>query len=313
MAEDRAQFAYGGPGIDRASMLRADTARVQAMLKDKNARIVPVWKESHLVAHVSDAGPRPRFLSFEEVKTHIDPADTSPIFLGVHDDKPWFALGLQEGEAAPEFGEGYFANLREIAGLLPSAEASILAYARGMVIWHDNHKHCGHCGCLTSATESGHSRTCTNAACNHRSFPRTDPVVITLIIHPDGDKCLLGRQPRFPKGFYSCVAGFVEPGETLEAAVARETREETGIDVGQVTYKASQPWPFPASLMLGFHAQALTTDIHMDDEELEECLWFTRADLRSAGEGFEDDSKPLRLPTRVAIARFLIDSWLHEK
>jgi NAD+ diphosphatase len=305
-------FAYGGPGIDRVSMWRADDTRIQSLMKDKNARVVPVWKESHLIVRASDAGPRPRYLSFEEAGAHITPTSAPPVFLGIHDNKPWFALGIT-GEAPPEFGEGQFEGLRENVGQLPITDASLLAYARAMVIWHENHKYCGRCGTVTDATESGHSRTCTNATCSHRSFPRTDPVVITLIIHPDGERALLGRQPRFPKGFYSCVAGFVEPGETLEAAVARETKEETGVDVGDVVYKASQPWPFPASIMLGFHAQAITTDIHMDDEELEDCRWFTRPELLAAGEGFDNTEQPFRLPPAMAIARFLIDAWLNEK
>jgi NAD+ diphosphatase len=306
-------FAYGGPGIDRVSMWRGDDARIQSLMKDKNARIVPVWKENHLLVRASDAGPRPRYLSFEEVGAHLAPAAVAPVFLGIHNDKPWFALGLEASETSPHFGEGRFEGLRENVALLPITDASLLAYARAMVIWHENHKFCGRCGSPAEATEAGHSRTCTNTACNHRSFPRTDPVVITLIIHPDGKRALLGRQPRFPPGFYSCVAGFVEPGETLEAAVARETREETGIDVGEVFYMASQPWPFPASIMLGFHAHALSTDIHMDDEELEDCRWFTRAEMRAAGEGYDGPAQGLRLPPAMAIARFLIDAWLKEK
>jgi len=306
-------FAYGGPGIDRVSLWRSDDARIQSLMKDKNARFIPVWKQGHLLVRTGDEGPRPRYLSFEEADAYLTPKAVPPVFLGIHDDKPWFALGLPASETSPLFGEGQFEGLRDIVALLTIADASLLAYARAMVIWHENHKFCGRCGAETDTTEAGHSRTCTNSACRHRSFPRTDPVVITLVAHPDGERALLGRQPHFPPGFYSCVAGFVEPGESLEAAVARETREETGIDIGEVAYMASQPWPFPASIMLGFHAQAVTTDIHMDDEELEDCRWFTRSELRAASEGFEGTSQGLRLAPPTAIARFLIDAWLKEK
>jgi len=310
---DKDSMAYIGTGINRAALWRGDAERIQSFMKDKNARVVPIWKQRHLIVQASDAGPRPRYLSFAEIENRFDLAAAPPVFLGVHDNTPWFALGLPESEASPEFSEGAFQNIMEIIGLLPTHDASLLAYARGMVIWHDTHKFCGRCGAPMAATEGGHSRTCTNESCKHRSYPRTDPVAITLVIHPDGERCLLGRQPSWPAGFYSCVAGFVEPGETIEAAAARETFEETGIEVADVTYMASQPWPFPASLMLGFRARAVNVDFNREDEELEDCRWFTPADLAAFGDGFADTTKEFRLPPVSAIARFLIDGWLQEK
>ncbi|TAK98009.1 MAG: NAD(+) diphosphatase [Rhodospirillaceae bacterium] len=309
----KSTLAFTGDGIDRAGVLRADAAQMDALLKDKNARLVPVWQQRHLIAHAGDAGPRPRYLSFAEAEAHIDLTERPPVFLGMTDQTPWFAIGLPDGTQPPEINDGDFRSLLDVAALLPNQEATLLAYARGMLIWHENHRHCGRCGAAAAVTESGHSRTCTNDACKHRSFPRTDPVVITLVAHPDGTRCLLGRQAAWPKGFYSTVAGFVEPGETLEAAVAREVREETGITVTDARYMSSQPWPFPSSIMLGFRARATTTDIHCDDKELEDCRWFTREEVRAFGERVPGDAQPYKMPPPTAIARLLIDSWLNEK
>jgi NAD+ diphosphatase len=225
-------------------------------------------------------------------------------------DVPWFTAALPDSEQPPAVNApGAFKDLNSVVALLPGDEAAILAYARAMVIWHHNHRYCGRCGATAVITESGHSRTCTNASCNYRSFPRTDPVVITLVTH--GDKCLLGRQAVWPPGIYSCIAGFVEPGETLEHAVRREGAEETGIKIGDVRYVASQPWPFPASIMLGFRAEALTTRIHREDNELEDCRWFTKDEVRTFGErNAEGDG--FKLPNKFAIARYLIEGWLKE-
>ena len=302
-------LTYTMSPLDRAVMIRGDLARVQALLTGGNARIMPMWNQQHLV----DEEPRLRFLTYEEAATASILSDAALVFLGLADETPWFALGLPNTDAPPDFAiRGTFKTPADVVALLPGEEASLMAYARAMILWHQNHRHCGRCGAQTDMTEAGHSRTCTSPACGNRTFPRTDPVVITLITHRDKsgeEKCLLGRQAKFPPGMYSCVAGFVEAGETLEAAVRREAAEETGVVVGDVRYVASQPWPFPASLMLGFRADALTTEIHRDDEELEDCRWFSKADLRNAGE--RDSNGPgLKLPNRFAIARFLIEGWL---
>jgi NAD+ diphosphatase len=174
-----------------------------------------------------------------------------------------------------------------------------------MVFWHTRHRYCGLCGSPTRSEEAGHMRRCTDAACNAMHFPRTDPAVIMLVT--DGDRALLGRNKNFPlPGMYSTLAGFVEPGESLEDAVAREVREETGIEVGAVQYHSSQPWPFPGNIMLGFHAEARTTEITIDYGELEDARWFTRDWLSSH---VDDDS--FRLPRLDSIARRLIEDWLH--
>ena len=299
-------LTYTVSPLDRATMLRADEARVRTLLSGGNARIVPVWNQRNLV----DETPRLQAWSFEHVTARFDVTATAPVFLGLAQDVPWFAFDVPTSEAPPRLERpGVFKILNEVVALLPGDEASILAYARAMVIWHQNHRHCGRCGAAAAMTESGHSRTCTNPSCANRTFPRTDPVVITLITHDD--KCLLGRQAVWPAGMYSCVAGFVEPGETLENAVRREAAEETGLVIGDVRYVASQPWPFPASIMLGFRAAALTTDIHRDDQELEDCRWFSKAEVRSFAER-DSGGAGFKLPNRFAIARFLVDAWLAE-
>ena len=168
-----------------------------------------------------------------------------------------------------------FADLRQVGPRIERREGALLALARAMVFWHQRHRYCGLCGSPTRSEEAGHMRRCTDPACNAMHFPRTDPAVIMLVT--DGERALLGRNKNFPlPGMYSTLAGFVEPGESLEDAVAREVREETGVEVGAVHYHSSQPWPFPGNIMLGFHAEARTTEITIDYGELEDARWFTR-------------------------------------
>jgi len=184
-------------------------------------------------------------------------------------------------------------------------QGSLLAYARGMLTWHRRHLFCGLCGSPTESQEAGHLRACTDPECAQHHFPRTDPAVIMLVAR--GDKCLLGRQAAWPPNVYSTLAGFVEPGESLEAAVAREVFEESAIRVANVRYHSSQPWPFPTSLMLGFDAEALNDDIIVNKDELEDVRWFSRDWIKAKlAEGAED----FALPREVSIARQLINDWL---
>jgi NAD+ diphosphatase len=197
-----------------------------------------------------------------------------------------------------------FADLRQLAGRLERQEGALLAFARAMLFWHSRHRFCGLCGTPTRSEEAGHMRRCTDPSCHTMHFPRTDPAVIMLVT--DGDRALLGRNKNFPvPGMYSTLAGFVEPGESLEDAVAREVREETAIEVAAVHYHSSQPWPFPANIMLGFYAEAATTEIAVDYGELEDARWFERGWLASHA---DDDT--FRLPRRDSIARRLIGDWL---
>ncbi len=229
------------------------------------------------------------------------------MLLGLIEDRAYFALDLSAVEAPlaalrpPAPVE--FTDLRRVGPLLARQEGSLLAYARGIAYWHSRHRFCGVCGSATLSEEGGHVRRCTNATCDAQHFPRTDPAVI-MLVH-DGDRCLLGRQRIWPTGMHSTLAGFVEPGESLEEAVAREVFEEAGILVDEVRYHSSQPWPFPASIMLGFHARARSSEIRVDHSELEDARWFERSYLLS-----HQDDDSFRLPRRDSIARRLIEDWL---
>jgi NAD+ diphosphatase len=185
---------------------------------------------------------------------------------------------------------------------LPADEANLIAHARALVLWHASQVFCGICGSAARPGAAGNSRICTNDECRREIFPRVDPAIIVLV--ENGESCLLGRQQNWPEGRYSTIAGFVEPGESLEDAVRREVYEETNIRVGRVSYHSSQPWPFPAALMLGFIAEARSTDIELNDGELEDAQWFTREQLRS-GE--------TRLPFRISISRRLVDHWINQE
>jgi len=191
---------------------------------------------------------------------------------------------------------------RKRSALLPDMptidEAGLLGYARAIISWRRRHRFCGTCGAKTMSAKSGHVLVCSNPSCRHEQFPRIDPAIIVLV--SDAERALLGRQAAWPVGRYSTIAGFVEPGESLEDAVAREVFEETGIEVDRIEYHSSQPWPFPASLMLGFTAHAVTTEVHLRDQELEDARWFTRADLASNG---------TLLPPRQSISYRLIEHW----
>lgn len=287
--------------LDRATHLRGDEAHIEHLLTGGAARIVPVWNERHLLGD----GPNLQTLDYAAA-SKFDLSNL--VFLGLAGETPWFALRLPSSETPPDLGiSGIFQALNDFVAVLTGDEATILSYARAMVLWQRNHLHCGRCGAPTRATEAGHSSTCT--ACGHRTFPRTDPVVITLITHKD--KCLLGRKAEWLPGMFSCIAGFVEPGETLESAVRRECAEETGVSIDEVGYVASQPWPFPASIMFGFRARAKSFDLAARDDELADVQWFTRDDVRGFGER-SDPGEGFKLPNRTAIARHLIEGWLSE-
>ena len=234
---------------------------------------------------------------------------TETVFLGLFDGAGRFGVGLDPSVVEPLKAQNRFVvtDLRSIAmqGLVAQDHLPPLAEAKAMLHWHARHRFCSNCGAPSALVEAGWRRDC--PACKTTHFPRTDPVVIMLAIN--GDRCLLGRQTRFVKGMWSCLAGFVEPGETIEEAVRRETREEAGITCGRVRYFATQPWPFPMSLMIGCHAEALTTDITVDSE-LEDARWFDREE--AAQMLLRRHPVKLGTPPPVAIAYHIIRAFVEE-
>jgi len=240
---------------------------------------------------------------------HVASVDGSGVRWLPLDDAPdgdWIFLGLRDGtghaavvvDRVPD--ELDPVSLRMLGPTVAPEDASLAVHAVGLSRWHQTHRFCARCGSPTVSTEAGHTRTCSSCAVAH--FPRTDPAVIMLVT--DGDRALLGRQPSWPENRFSTLAGFVEPGETLPDAVRREVMEEVGVEVGEVEFLGSQPWPFPASLMLGFHGTALSHDIRIDSTEIAEARWFSRqeiTDLTASGD--------LLLPPSVSISRWLVERW----
>ncbi|MEO7206342.1 MAG: NAD(+) diphosphatase [Steroidobacteraceae bacterium] len=284
-----------GQYVDRAAHLRKDPAWFANALADEHSRYLPVWNSRNLI--MTGEAPRAALLDLSAVPEERR-NESDLILLGRFDRINVFAYEITSIEAPQLAMDTRFEDLRLVASVLPADDAGLLSYARGMVLWRARHRFCGSCGASTLAARGGHVLICTNPACRHEQFPRTDPAIIVLV--SDGERALLGRQASWPVGRYSTIAGFVEPGESLEDAVAREVFEETGIEVAQIEYHSSQPWPFPSSLMLGFTAHALTTQILRRDDELEDAQWFTRADLASG--------RPL-VPPGVSISFRLIEHW----
>jgi NAD+ diphosphatase len=315
-------IVFTGERLDRAAERRTDPAWVAAQAADPRARAVLAGDAG--VRVTAPGEPRLALLPLAV----LDAAE--PILLGLDEAGPVFAVDAEQaadgspgsaaaraaddaprpvvgaqGEGPPDPATGTRPmGLRAAAAALPHADGGLAAHAAALVNWHRRHLHCAVCGTMTVVADGGIVRRCPRCGADHH--PRTDPVVIMLVT--DGDRVLLGRQPTWPPHRYSALAGFVEPGESLEEAVAREVREEAGVEVGPPEYVASQPWPFPTSLMLGFTAPWRSGEPRRVDEELEDVRWFERADVAAALEGREDG--PLGVPPRFAIARRLMERWV---
>ncbi len=292
---------YTGSPLDRAGDRRDDDAWIAERLRDPASQVVPIWRSRSLMRDAD--GLRAAYLSAPDAAPALA-AGAAWAFLGLRDYRATFAVDLGAAEdplpLLPE-GAGVFEDLRAVPGGLPPDDAAILAHARGLMHWRGRHGFCGNCGAQTAPRSAGNALACTGCGAQH--FPRTDPAVIMLVHR--GDRVLLGHSARFPKAtMYSTLAGFVEPGESLEEAVAREVMEESRIQVGAVHYHSSQPWPFPASIMLGFHAEGLSDEITIDPGELRDARWFTRAELA------DPDAHGFSLPRRDSIARRLIEDWM---
>ncbi len=286
---------FAGPYLDRAAHLRQDPAWFGAALADPRSRALPVWNSRNLI--VEGDAPRAVLLELDAVPAQLRDPDHM-VLLGRFGDMHCFAYEIDSIDAPQLHAGAGFEDLRLIASRLPAEEAGLLAYARAMLTWRKRHRFCGSCGAPTMPARSGHALVCSSASCRTEQFPRIDPAIIVLV--SDGERALLGRQAAWAPGRYSTIAGFVEPGESLEDAVVREVFEEAGIRADRIEYHSSQPWPFPSSLMLGFTAHAVTTEIHLHDEELEDARWFTRADLAAGA---------VILPPRQSISYSLIEHW----
>ncbi len=291
--------AYTGSPLDRAGHRREDADWIAAAFAAPGSLFAPVWRARSLMRGVEAGAPEGVLLGGMAAES-LRNAGGPWAFLGLWDERPVFAIDVSQEEAPPVSADaGSFTDLRAVAGLLPPGEASVLAHARGMMHWRVKHRFCGICGSGMEARSAGNALTCPGCGAQH--FPRTDPAVIMLVVR--GDQCLLGHSVRFPQKMYSTLAGFVEPGESFEEAVRREVMEEAGIAVGQVVYHSSQPWPFPSSIMIGFHAEGLSESITIDPEELQDARWFSRAELR--------DPQGFGLPRADSIARRLIEDWMN--
>lgn len=286
---------FAGPYLDRVAALRKDAAAVESALLREGTRLVAVHGTSSLVRRDA-TGVTAVYLEAHRV---VHALSGPPVLLGERQGRTYFAGEFSEASPVLEqAADASFEDLRLAGGLLAHEDAGVLAYARAMLLWRRRHRHCGSCGAPTVAGSAGHVMACSDPACGAEHFPRLDPAIIVLVT--DGERALLGRQASWPAGRYSTIAGFVEPGESLEDAVAREVLEETGVRVADATYHSSQPWPFPSSLMIGYMATASATEVPRADDELEDVRWFTRADVASGFPG---------LPPPQSVSYRLIEDW----
>ncbi len=287
--------AFSNSPLERMDAKRRDADWINQQRASGQALFAPVWRSRNLVRRTDTNQFEPAYL-----KTEAVPENAPWAFLGARGDAMIFTFDASAWDTPlPNLGAESFEDLRRMGGLLPAGDAAILAHARGLMHWRSRSRFCCTCGAPCIAQDAGHVLACTGCGAHH--FPRTDPAVIMLVTH--GNRALLGQPARLrDMRVFTTLAGFVEPGETLEEAVAREVLEESGISVTGVRYHSSQPWPFPASIMLGFTAAATTQDITIDPDELTAAAWFTRAEL-AAPQDFV-------LPPPISIARRLIDDWI---
>jgi len=298
---------YTGSKLHRDHTLRRNAEELSILIQSQTVRLVPVWKDLSLVR----SGDTHACWLEGDSAQQIVQRFSETVYLGHLDGASYFAVdisSLDAEETGPDLGaDTRFVNLRLHAPQLAVSVGAVLAYARGLVVWHRFHRHCGVCGAPTKSEEGGHVRRCISELCGHLAYPRTDPAVIMLV--EDGDRILLHRQQQWPPGMWSCLAGFVEPGEPLEDAVRREVMEESGIEVDDVRYVASQPWPFPSSLMIAFTAKAVGGTLLPDVTEIEDAQWFTRDDLNLFDDQNRQTGQGAFLAAPGSAARHLIEMW----
>ncbi len=299
---------FSGNPLDRASEKRVDAEWVAAKRRDPSSYVLPMWRLQPFLLGPESARDRLEagFLRPGLAEPLAGPDGVS-IFLGLEGGNAYFALDISAARdpanEGPLAGLGHFREMRGASMLLPAKDTAILGQAKALIDWHQRHGFCPRCGARTVLADAGYKRVCSGCEAEH--FPRTDPVVIMLATH--GDACLVGRGKQFPRGMFSALAGFVEPGETIEEAVARELHEEVRVKTVKVTYFATQPWPFPSSLMIGCFAEAESRDIVVDETEIAEAHWVERPIVRAVLGG--DQSHGFWLPPSIAIAHHLIRTW----
>ncbi len=312
------EIYYQGLNVNRASEERKNTCWINTQWQHPQCRVLLLHNQRNLIVWDRQADSTPVAISHSrEEADAVLPDFEHLVFLGLDKEAPVFAADVSlndESEILALPGEHELVDLREAGWLLSAQEAALLAYARGLLYWNRHNGFCSNCGNMAESQQGGHIRVCTNKGCARLQFPRTDPAVIMLVedfSDPCNPRCLLGRNSRFPERLMSTLAGFVDPLESLEQCVQREVFEEAGIRVDRVAYQASQPWPFPSSIMLGFRAQALTTEITIDGVEIAEAHWFSPEQLNTFGE-WRDGGVGYCLPRRDSIARYLIESWIKD-
>jgi NAD+ diphosphatase len=297
-------YCFGGNPLDRVSERRDDKDWIATRLDDPQTRLLPLRDLKPFTRRT--AMPALDWQPVAPWRAQIE-GGVPLIFLGLGEGRAHFAIDAAGADAQPDVDVEAI-DVRALAPTISQGEAAILAEARSLLDWHARHRFCAQCGSPTTMASAGWKRQCPQCRASH--FPRTDPVVIMLAVR--GERALLGRNRRRPGGRFSCLAGFVEPGETPEEAVRREVREESGVRCGRVRYLAAQPWPFPSSLMMGFLAEALTEEIVVDAEEIAEARWFTRDEIRRmvarAASG-PDDPTQVSLPAPIAIAHHICRRW----
>lgn len=311
---------YSQMPLDRCTNQRKNLNWLKAAFNNENSLFYLINKGDNLFTH--DQGFTALHLSAHQLPTL---SINSCIFLGKTQPRKYsetaaekqisyFALdcnklSFEQLETVNTLGQ--WQPLREVGSTISAADCTIMALAKGLVHWHKTHLYCGKCGSVNQLIEAGHARQCTNSSCRNMSFPRTDPAVIMLVEHLFDDgiaRCLLGRQGNWPQGMFSTLAGFVDPGETLEQAVVREVAEESGVQIYNPVYVTSQPWPFPASVMLGFTAQARTHKIDISKDDLQSAQWFSREQLATFA-AKDSDSTGYKMSSKDSISYYLINAW----
>jgi len=311
------EFSFTQMSLERASTQRKSDKWLLSQLSKDDCQIIPAWKGRFFIKN----GTLQTLYGESKCKVltsqlTVKAKEYQLVFLGLNDTSPLFSIDiscLEEEQANELFDDSIeWVDLRVALSLLEKEQSSLLGYATSLLHWNKSNRFCGYCGATTQVNSGGHAITCTNNECNKEVFPRTDPVVIMLVEYKPANapvQCLLGEHQRSNEKCFSTLAGFVDPTETLEQAVIREVKEEAGVDVSNVEYITSQPWPFPSSLMLGFYAKADSPVIEIDEDELRSAKWFTADEIRKF-DNWGEEGDNYKLPRKESIARYLIDAWL---